>query len=488
MEDLVRLLSKSEKFNNYIKDIENGKFPMNLSGLTDVAKVHISYATKFYTDRPFILVTYNEIQAKKIIENLKYFTSNVKLFPKKEIVTYDIETESRNITNVRASVLDSLIKQENPIIVTTIEAITQKIILKSDFQKDILNLNINEDYNLDEIKRTLVKLGYEYSDIVEGKGQFSIRGGIIDISPVDIEEGIRIELWGDTVDSIRAFDIQTQRSIQNIENVAIYPCTEFLLVDSIDNICDDIANKKTSKQLKNIILEDIENIKNGNYHNRMQKYFDSFYKNSETLLDYIGDNYIVFIDESARIKQRSTSIIEDNNITVKSLIEKQKMVPDGYLNNLEYDDYLKKIDNKNVVYLEKLDNKYVDRNNMHAKRNGYSFSCREVNFFRSSMDLFIQEIQEATKENKSIVILAGNTQNCKNILKVLNENEITAKINEDKINENIVNITNGALSDGVKYDDFNLLIISSEELFKLTKKGNIEIKVLKMEKKYWFPT
>jgi len=471
MEDLVKILSKSQKFNKYITDIENNKFPMNLSGLTDVAKVHMAYATSFYTNNPFILITYNEIQAKKIVENLKYFTPNIKLFPKKEIVSYDIETESRNIINERSAVLNSLVKKEKPIIVTTIEAVMQKIILKKDFEKDILKINIDEEYNLDDIKKTLVKLGYEYSEIVEGKGQFSIRGGIIDISPVDIEEAIRIEFWGDIVDSIRLFDIQTQRSIRNVENVIVYPCTEFLLVDSIDNICDDIIKRKNNKELKNIVLEDIENIKNSNYHNKMQKYFDSFYKNSETILEYLDTNYIIFVDEIARIKQRSSNIIEDNSMTVKLLIEKQKIVPDGYLNNLEYDDYAKKIETKNIVYFEKLDNKYVDKNNMHAKRNGYSFSCREVNFFRSSMDLFIQEIQEATKENKSIIILAGNMQNSKNMLKILTENEISAQITDDEnIANNVVTITTGALSSGVKYDDFDLLIISSEELFKLTKK------------------
>ena len=244
MDSLIKIMTKSNKFNDYLKDIKDKKFPLSLTGLTDVAKVHMSYATSFYLNKPFIIITYNEIQAKKLIKDLQYFNSNVLSFPKKEILTYDVEAESKQISNIRLNALNSILKGENPIIVTTIEAINQRIIAKQDLSKDVFEINLNSDYDLEDIKQKLVNLGFERTDLVEGKGQFSVRGGIIDIAPVESDNGIRIELWGDSVDSIRHFDIESQRSIDNIDSITIYPVTEFLLTDSLENICENILSKE----------------------------------------------------------------------------------------------------------------------------------------------------------------------------------------------------------------------------------------------------
>lgn len=434
MENLTKFFIKSKKFQSYMENIEKKEFPISLSGLTDLAKAHFSYATSYLSNKPMIIITYNEICAKKLAKDLKFFGKEVVLFPKKEIVSYDIETESREILNQRVKVMHEVVTHKNPIIVTTIEAICQKMICKNDFQKYNLKIDLNHEYNLDELKQTLINLGYENCKAIEGKGQFSIRGGIVDVSPVNIEEGIRIELWGDEVDSIRLFNIETQRSIKNINEITIYPCTEFLLIDSLDNIIKNIPNVKSN---------DLEAIQNGNYQNKMQKYFDSFYNMSESFLNYLDENYIIFVDEALRVKQRLNSIIEDNGLIVETLIEKQKDVPDGFKNVLTYEEYLKILKNKQIVYLEKLDNKFVDKQNMHAKRNGYSFDCREVNFFRSGMALFLEEIKEKAKSNRTIAIYAGNESNVKKIKKFLEEAGINSVVNKN-IEENKINILENA--------------------------------------------
>lgn len=372
---------KSKKFNKYLQDVKENKFPMSLSGLTDVAKVHMAYATALNVNKPFVIITYNEIQAKKLLKDLKYFKDNILYFPKKEIVTYDIEAESRDIQNQRASVLNNIAMGKNPIIVTTIETLMQKIISKAEYEKDILEIDISKEYKLDNLKKTLVNLGYERCELVEGKGQFSIRGGIVDISPTYTDKGIRIELWGDSVDSIRLFDISTQRSIKNIDEITIYPATEFLLTQDIDSICENILDKKYTNKVKEIIDADIESIREGNYQSKMQKYFEAFYPVSDTILDYLSDDYLIFIDEASRIKQRNENIISENENVIELLTEKQKVIPHGYINVLDYIEYLQKIENKNLIYLERLDNKFVDKQNMHAKETDTVLPVGRSTFF-----------------------------------------------------------------------------------------------------------
>ena len=130
--------------------------------------------------------------------------------------------------------------------------------------------------------------------------------------------------------------------------------------------------------------------------------------------------------------------------------------------------FSEQIVNKQVIYLEKQDIGFVDKQSMHAKRNGYSFSYREVNFFRSSMDLLFQELQEAIKRGKQTVILGGSTENCRKLATLLLEKEIPniyTDFLEDDLTLGVVNITPGAFSTGFEFFDANLLVISTEELF-----------------------
>ena len=209
MNSLISILEKHDKFNSYIKDVQKGVNPIMLSGLTDSGKVHLSYATQIYTDKPICIITYNELQARKLVQNLKYYTNEVFYFPKREIVTYDYLAESKEFLNERIECLNNIRSKKARIIVTTVEAAMQKTISKEVLYRHEISIKVGCEYNLENLKEELVKLGYERFDFVEGKGQFSVRGGIVDIAVSD-KIGIRIEFWGDEVDSIRNFNIYTR--------------------------------------------------------------------------------------------------------------------------------------------------------------------------------------------------------------------------------------------------------------------------------------
>ena len=456
MDESIKILPNFKKFNSYIDDVKQGISPIMLSGLTDVAKIHFAYSTFFYIEKPICIVTYNELQAKKIIKDLQYFTRKVEYFPRREILSYDYLAESKDISNERINCLNNIYSKKAKIIVTTIEAASQKIVTKNELYKNIVEIKENSTIELEELKKKLFYLGYERRDLVENAGEYSIRGGIIDIG-ITKETGIRIELWGDEVDSIREFNIMSQRSTEKVKIAKIYPATEFVLERNTEEVISDILNDFDEEK----VAEDIEEIKNGNYLSKVDKYFNYFYKNSETIIDYIKENYIIFLDEISKIKARSENIIKDNQNVIKSLMEKKRAVPQALTNLNNYIDFLGLIKNIQIIYLEKQDIGFVDKQSMHAKRNGYSFSYREVNFFRSSMDLCFKEIQQAQHDKKTIVILTGNKDNTKKVKDLLLE----------KL-ENLNNITvkEGELSSGFECYDFNLLVICVKELFVVPQK------------------
>ena len=486
MNSLVKVMPKLKKFNEYMENVKNNTFPITLSGITDVAKIQLAYSTSFYAERPICIITYNELQAKKLVKDFKYFTEEVYLFPKKEILAYDFYAESQDIFHERIEVLNKIHQNKAKVVVTTIEAVMQKLMNKTSLFKSIVNIKQGDTIKLDKLKEILTNLGYERCELVEGKGQYSIRGGIIDIAPVSIKHGIRIELWGDEVDSIRTFNIKNQRSDEMLENYCIYPATEFLLELPLEEVCENILELDYTNKQKEIINEDIERIKSGDYINKVDKYFDDFYPDSNTLLDYLSKNFLVFLDEEEKIERRSESLIKENDNIAQNLIEKEKVIPQAILNQLEYLSVKKQLNSKDLIYMETQD---IITENLHAKRNGYSFYCREVNFFRSSLDLYFQEIQKAKRDKKTVIILGGNVENCKKISNILFEKKITndliTNLNNELKPEEVI-VATGAFSAGVEYKDLNLLILTGEELFSGAKKKTVKNTSFKQGEKIVF--
>ena len=467
MNSLVKVVPNVKKYKTYLEDVKNKINPMMISGLTDSGKVHLAYSTCFYAERPICIVTYNELQAKKIIKDLAYFEDSVEYFPKKEILAYDYLTESKDSLFERIEVLNNIINKKAKVIVTTIEAVMQPMIAKETLYKNLLNLKVGQELNLDKLKETLINLGYERYDVIEGKGQFSIRGGIVDIA-VNSKSGVRIELWGDEIDSIRKFNILTQRSTDMLEETSIYPAFEYVLENSIDQVCKKIEESKYAGVLNDIAEEDIEQIKSGDYISKIDKYFTFFYNKQESILDYLDKDCIVFLDEISKIKARSENIIKDNETILKGLVEKRKIPIQILEQTMDYIKVIDKTKEKQTIYLENKEIGFTDVQSMHAKRNGYSFSYREVNFFRSSMDLLFEELQKANKKSKQTVVLCGNYDNAKKLSKLLEEKNIKYTLDENletDIVPGVTVLTSGTISTGFESYDLNLLVISASELF-----------------------
>ena len=464
MNTVIGELGKSKKFIDLSKEIEKIQSPISISGLTGVGMAEIISAIKGYNKKPIILVTYNEIQAKKILENIKAFeTENVILFPKKEIVTYNYIAESKDLPYERIETLKQINEKKNLIVVTTIEALMQKLPAKKTLFKDILEFKVGDVCDLEEIKKRLINLGYSRYDLIEGRGQFSIRGGIIDIALTQ-KTGVRIELWGDEVDSIRNFNINSQRSIETIEKAKIYPAHEYVLEDSIENICKKISNTIAEGKQEEIIEEDIEQIKSGNYLSKIDKYFNEFYEEQENLIDYLNKNYLIILDELNKIEQRQINIVQDIENLSKNLIEKQKIVPEALkiISSIDFE----VLENKHpIIYLEKQDTVTKKQ----AER--YYFEYREVNYYKSEIENFFEDIRKWNKEKKSIYVMVDTKEKAKKLKELFEKENILCKIEEKldktiivKSTDNIITITIGKISEGFENFEINQVVISADDL------------------------
>ena len=388
MNTILGELGKSKKFVELIKNIEEKQSPIGISGLSNVGMLETIASINEYTKKPIAIITYNEIQAKWIVENLQFFTDKAIYFPKKDIVTYDYVAESKDLPYARIEALNKLNSKRNYIFVTTVEAAMQKLPAKELLYKNILKFKVGEVHSLDQIKQDLVNLGYTRCDLIEGRGQFSLRGGILDIS-INDAIGVRIEFWGDEIDSIRNFNIVSQRSINALEKVEIEPAHEYILEKPIEEICKKVRKTIANDLQEDIIEQDIEQIKAGNYISKIDKYFDCFYDKQETVIDYLNQNSIITFDEIRKIEQRAQNVIKDNDNLIKNLIEKGKVVPQAISNIQPFSSIEKLVEEskKVTIYIEKQDNK-IDR-----QAQNYNFSYRAINYFKSVIDTLFTDIR-----------------------------------------------------------------------------------------------
>ena len=464
MNTIVGELGKNPKFCEYIKNIENKISPIAISGLTSVGMTHMIAGTKEFSKKPICIITYNEVQAKRIVEDLKNFTDKVLFFPKKEIVTYDYVAESKELPYERIEVLNKLYENKNIILVTTIEAVMQKIVNKKALYKNVLNLKIGEQCQLEDVKQKLVNLGYVRYDLIDGRGQFSVRGGIVDISITE-KTGVRVEFWGDEIDSIRYFNIVSQRSTENINDITIYPSHEYILEENEQTVINNIRNTQYPAQLEKQVEQDIEVIKADNYISKIDKYMNCFYDKQETILEYLNDKFLVVLDEINKIEQRMENVNKDCQNVMQLLTEKEKIVPDALKNLLGYNEFQEQLEKKQLIYVDKFD----DQLKIEAEK--YKWNYKEKNYYKSEIEILFKELKQAQKEKKKIYILAETKEKAKKICTLLDEQEIINKY-EEKLNqtiivkntESIVTVSIGKLSAGFECFELNELVITSQEL------------------------
>ena len=474
---MIQELVKSNKFQEITEAIKKKTSPLALSGLVDVEKAHTVFALHQELQKPICLVTYNEIQAKKLCEDMKKFGQQAWYFPKREIAAYDYVAQSKDLPYERIAVLNQMIlaKQEKRpiIVVTTIEAVMQNMISKQELYQDMVEFTVGKPYSLEKLKTTLVELGYERNELVENKGQFSIRGGILDVG-LSENIGVRIEFWGDEVDSIRYFKLSSQRSTEMLKTITIFPAHE-LLVKDVKQAVSKIKEKYPEEK------EDIELIEQGSYTSKIDKYFNQFYEKQENFLNYLSEEYLLVLDENSKINQRQENIILENNHLIDSLIEKERFVPEAIQNmsNFEYN-----LEQKQILYLE--------QNDILKNMAKFHFDTREIHFHSLELEMLLSDLKIYQKEKKKVILLAGNELSSKKVCNILKEHEMNYRYaanlqanepkkestekseNEIATCENIkqgeILVTLGGLSSGFENTDIGLVVISMEGSFEVQPK------------------
>ena len=238
-----------KEFTSYQKLLEKVEKKKSIStyGIIESNIGHFCYALNQHLNRQILILTYDERRAEKIYEDIKNFQRDkIELYPDRDIIFYKIDAISSERTNDRLKILSRLVKDEPIIVVAHIESILNKLMNPTLFKENSTKIDLETTIELDQLISKLIAGGYQRETMVEGVGQFSARGGIIDFYPPNSDNPYRIEMFDDEIDSIRSFDIITQRSLEMVESVYIPPVREVLLLDDLDRKSTRLNSSHTS--------------------------------------------------------------------------------------------------------------------------------------------------------------------------------------------------------------------------------------------------
>ena len=249
-----------------LENIKNRETPVLATGVIDVQKTQMIYALHKEIGKTSLIISHDDAAARAIYNDISSFDEKAVFYPSKDFIFYSADVHSSDITRQRFKAVDDIIRGEAGIVCTTAEALLERLMAKEDMQSLVFELREGDIIPIDKLVEKLVYMGYERSDSVEGVGQFALRGGIVDIySPVH-ETAVRIEFWDDEVDSVRSFDVMSQRSLSKLEYLRVFPVKEIVFDQKAAEEAAEDMEKDMAKAVKNYEKKDMaeaaENIKN----------------------------------------------------------------------------------------------------------------------------------------------------------------------------------------------------------------------------------
>ncbi|MCM1551297.1 MAG: transcription-repair coupling factor [Butyrivibrio sp.] len=468
-----------------------------LSGCVDSQKLHMIYGLSDGL-RCKVIVTYSDLKAKELFEEYKFYDKNVTLYPAKDLIFFQADIHGNQLTGERIRTLRRLMENKPLTVITTFAALMTPQVLW-DGERDVIRINRGGSLDEGELAARLVAMGYEKCYQVDSPGQFSIRGGIVDVYDLTEENPCRVELWGDEVDSIRSFDILSQRSIEKLESIEIYPVTEFVMTEErmragVERIEREAKEREEYfrdqhkpeeahriavqvKELKEQLLE-FQNKVN------LESYIHYFYEETVTLPELLwklGATPLFFIDEPARVREQADAVELEFRESMEQRALKGYILP-GQMDILYSGEQVAARLQKGVVFtMSTLEGQY----GFFKPDIKYDISVRNIAPYNNSFEALVKDLKQYRKKGYRVLLLSGSRTRAKRLAEDLRDQELTAVYTEDPMREvqagEIVTCY-GYVKRGFEYPLLKFVVLSETDIFGAEKKKKKKRKVYQGQK------
>jgi transcription-repair coupling factor (superfamily II helicase) len=441
---------------------------INVSGISDARVAPFIADIMEQGKRQCLIITSSYPRAKKLAMDLAFFVDkSIYVIPSEEIINISFEAKSHQYLEDRIKALSAILGDEECVIIAPINGASKVLPPKDIFTKGIMRLKQGDTLDLENLKANFVKAGYERTNLVEAKGQFAIRGGIIDFFSVDGDYPFRVELFGNQIDSIRTFDSTSQRSIENMETALIFPAQIMVKDDySFERAAKSIQDgyseygKKLVGEAK-IRLETrkdrlIEYIETGTNLQLLESYVNYFYDEKTYIWDYLNKSSEIVFDDFNRIIERLESIWKDTSLGFKDQLSKGESIPSELDFVFTETDLMEIRENHKCYYLTAFP---LSIGSFGKMEGAYDIESKQTTSYNGKMDLLSEELKKYVKNNYEITIACSSDERVSNLRDYLSRNDLAGK----------VDLKRGNLSQGMEFPKNKLLIISDADIFQNTK-------------------
>jgi len=451
----------------------------SITGCIDPQKPHMMYGCNDGR-RNHIIVTFHEQKAKELYEEYRFFDPEVVYYPAKDVLFYQADIRGNVLTAERMRALKAIHEQEQVTLITTFDALMNTQTPPEKIWDSILKLAPGDELSLDDVMAQLVRMGYEKEYQVETMGQFALRGGILDIFPLTEENPIRIEMWGDEIDTIRTFDTESQKSIENIEEIHIYPACELVLTEDekregIQRLLTEA--KKTSDKLRKAMKteeahrmlsqaeEKAEEWGELSIYAGMDAYLSYFCQERKGLLDYFApEDSLLLFDELTRCVERGKQTETEFSESMKHRLEKGYVLPGQIKELFTEKEIIAKCQSYTSVAFAALD----------AKANGlkqqgvFGIHVKSVNSYNNSFELLVKDLKNYKKNHYKIVLLSGSRTRAKRLAEDLLNEGLNCFYTEDydhELLEGQIMVCFGKVRRGYEYPILQFAVITESDIF-----------------------
>lgn len=471
---LMEPLISSEEFIELESYIKGDKHPIEIEGLSESGKSYVINGIYEVSDKPVVIITNSDMEAKNLYEDLNLYLSNVYYFPAKEIVFYNVDAISGDLRWARLNVIKEILSNNKNIIVISIDAFAARYTPKNLFKTHTVSISVGDEVDFKELSKILVEAGYDRVDVVEGKGEFSLRGGLLDLFPTNSIYPYRIELFGDEIDSIRTFNTESQRSIEKVNSIEVFPAKEIIIDDEIidyalNNIKEELdltlknnKDKERGIKLNTVISKNLEELREIHDFETIDSYLPLFYKKSESLFDYLED-YIFVLDDKVRSLGKLDSTYLEFNENYSIFLQRGDILPSQGKLLLEKEELIELLEEKINITMDAIN-----------KGGGFLSPIRKIEInsailhhYQGQLDLLIEDILKKKKDGYRTVILSGTRVRGERLVSTLRERGIESSYrdNIESIALGEVVITFGNLLKGFECPKYKTCVISDKEVF-----------------------
>ena len=479
MKTFIEPLKELKEFNDIRDNIIINNLPVQITGCIDSQKCHLIHGLGDGITFK-VIVTHNDLKAKEIYEDYRLYDRNVFLYPSKDIIFYSADIHGRAIVTERLKIIRRIIENQPTTIVMSIDGGMDKLLPLKMITDRVITITHDSVIRLSDFGLALTRLGYERQAQVETPGDFAIRGGIIDIFPLTEEAPYRIELWGDEIDSIRTFDVSSQRSIEQVDKLVIYPAAEIIpdekqIAEGLGRI--DEEEKKYIKSLKEqnkteeaarirrIIEEFKENLEAYQGTMALESYINYFYDNTMSFYEYFDDrDTLFFLDEPGRLIEKGDAVETEFRESMIGRIEKGYILPGQIDVIYGYKDVLNILSKKSTLLISTME----PRNSYITPKKKYDFTVQATASYHKNFDILVKDLEHWKRNKYRVILLSGSRTRAKRLTDDLYDFNINAFYSEDMnrvLQDGEIMVTYGHLRRGFEYPLIKLVIISESDIF-----------------------